>query len=59
MTGCGCFLLVALLAFLLYLFTFGSTDAGEQIEQAVALIATFYVLSAIAGRRVPQAVARS
>ena len=59
MTGCGCLLLVALLGFLLYLFTFGSTDAGEPVAQAVALTLVFYALSVVAGRRIPQAVARS
>ncbi len=59
MTGCGCLLVVAVLALLFYVFTFGSTDAGEQVEQAVALVASAYALSAIAGRRVPQVVARS
>lgn len=75
MTGCGCLLLVALLAVLLYVFTFGSTDAGEPIEQAVALkvaalsfsalgfAAAFsrgrYAPAAIAGRRAAQSVARS
>ncbi len=59
MTGCGCLLVVAVLAVLFYVFTFGSTDAGDQVEQAVALVAGLYALSAIAGRRVPQPVARS
>ncbi len=58
MTGCGCLLLVAVLAALLYLFTFGATDAGEQVEQAVALAALLYSL-AIAGRRELHSVARS
>jgi len=30
MTGCGCLLVVGVLALLLYVFTFGSTDAGER-----------------------------
>lgn len=37
MTGCGCFILVAILAALLTLFLRGSTDAGEPFEQAAAL----------------------
>lgn len=57
MTGCGCLLLIALLGFLLYLFTFGATDTGEPVEQAVAL--ALYALIAIAGRRALQPVARS
>lgn len=84
MTGCGCVLLVALLAALFYLFTFGASDTGEQVEQAVAVVVGLYwlartrpgpkgtgederrqygrspyALSAIAGRRVPQLIARS
>lgn len=39
MTGCGCLLLVATLAVMLYVLLFGSTDAGEPIEQAIALAA--------------------
>ena len=57
MTGCGCLLLVAVLGLLLYLFTFGATDTGEQMEQAIALAALAY--AAIAGRRVAPSVARS
>jgi hypothetical protein len=45
MTGCGCLLLVALLGFLLYLFTFGATDTGEQVQQAVALGIGLYGLA--------------
>lgn len=72
MTGCGCFLLFALLAVLLYLFVFGSTDAGEPIESAAALAVLvlarssarfhprwLYAVTAIAGRRALHAVARS
>lgn len=59
MTGCGCLLLVGALVALLYVFLSGSTDAGEQIEQAVALAITAHAASRIAGRRSPQAVARS
>ncbi len=58
MTGCGCLLLVALLGFLLYLFTFGATDTGEPVQQAVALGIGLYVM-AIAGRRAFASVARS
>jgi hypothetical protein len=36
-TGCGCLLLVAALAGLLYVLIAGSTDPGEPIEQAAAL----------------------
>lgn len=61
MTGCGCLLLVALLGFLLYLFTFGATDTGAPVEQAVALVIGLYVpcVMAIAGRRAFASVARS
>jgi len=45
MTGCGCLLVVGVLALLLYVFTFGSTDAGEPIEQAAALAALGYSLA--------------
>lgn len=45
MTGCGCLLIVALLAVLLYVFVFGSTDAGEAVEQAAALAAALYLLA--------------
>lgn len=37
MTGCGCLLLIAALVGLIVLMIFGSTDAGEPIESAVAL----------------------
>lgn len=59
MTGCGCLLLVGALAALLYVFLSGSTDAGEQIEQAVALAIAAHAASRIAGRRWSQAIARS
>jgi len=39
-TGCGCLVVVAALAALLVLFVRGSFDAGEPIEQAIALAAT-------------------
>jgi hypothetical protein len=60
-TGCGCLLLVAVLAAMLYVFLFGSTDTGEPIEQAVALGALLYAASALAigGRRSLQLVTRS
>lgn len=53
MTGCGCLLVVALLAVLLYVFVFGSTDAGEPIESAAALAALFVAGSRLRGRRWP------
>ena len=37
MTGCGCLLLIAALVALIVFMIFGSTDAGEPIESAVAL----------------------
>ncbi len=58
-TGCGCFLLVIALAVLLYFFTFGSTDAGPPIEQAVAIAALGYAAARIGGRRALHEVARS
>ena len=39
MTGCGCLLLIALLVGLIFFMMFGSTDTGEPIETAVALLA--------------------
>jgi hypothetical protein len=36
-TGCGCLLLIAALVGLIVFVIFGSTDAGEPIETAVAL----------------------
>ena len=39
MTGCGCIAVVAALAALLVIFVRGSFDAGEPIEQAIALVA--------------------
>lgn len=39
MTGCGCALLIAFIVGILGFFIFGSTDPGEPIEQAVALLA--------------------
>ncbi|OLC22067.1 MAG: hypothetical protein AUH33_00500 [Chloroflexi bacterium 13_1_40CM_68_21] len=39
MTGCGCLGVVAALVALLVIFLRGSFDAGEPIEQAVALAA--------------------
>jgi hypothetical protein len=38
-TGCGCALLIALIVGILGFFIFGSTDPGEPIEQAAALLA--------------------
>ena len=57
MTGCGCLLLVAALLAVLYVFFSGSTDAGEPMKEAVALIALYAI--AMAGRRSLQVVARS
>ena len=37
MTGCSCLLLVAALVGLIVFVIFGSTDAGDPIETAVAL----------------------
>ena len=38
MTGCGCLLLIAALVGLIVFMIFGSTDSGEPIESAVALL---------------------
>ena len=38
MTGCGCVLLIAALVGLILFLVFGSTDPGEPIENAVALV---------------------
>jgi hypothetical protein len=37
-TGCGCLLLIGALVGLIVLLIFGSTDPGEPIETAVALL---------------------
>jgi hypothetical protein len=37
-TGCGCLLLIAALVGLIVFMVFGSTDSGEPIETAVALL---------------------
>ena len=47
-----------MLATMLYVFLFGSTDAGEPIAEAVALGVAAYV-AAIAGRRSLHLSARS
>ena len=39
MTGCGCALLIALIVGLIAFFLFGSTDPGEPVGEAVALLA--------------------
>ena len=62
MTGCGCLLLVVALVALLYVFFFGSTDAGEPIAQAAGLAvgaAVAQAVSAIGGRRSPHGLTRS
>ena len=38
MTGCGCLLLIAAIVGLIVFLIFGSTDAGEPIEAAAALL---------------------
>ncbi len=38
MTGCGCLLLIAALVGLIVFLIFGSSDPGEPIETAVALL---------------------
>jgi hypothetical protein len=39
MTGCGCAILVAIIVGLIGFFLFGSTDPGQPVENAVALLA--------------------
>ncbi|MDP9281171.1 MAG: hypothetical protein M3P38_03640 [Chloroflexota bacterium] len=54
MTGCGCLLLIAALVGLIVLMIFGSTDAGEPIESAVALLLVLWLAERVAlvpGRR--------
>jgi hypothetical protein len=43
-TGCGCLLLIAALVGLIVFLIFGSTDPGEPIETAVALLITAWLL---------------
>ena len=38
MTGCGCLLLIAAIVGLIVFMIFGSTDAGEPVETAAALL---------------------
>ncbi|HJW49769.1 MAG TPA: hypothetical protein VJ726_10165 [Candidatus Limnocylindria bacterium] len=38
MTGCGCLLLIAAIVGLIAFMIFGSTDSGEPIETAAALL---------------------
>jgi hypothetical protein len=42
-TGCGCLLLIAALVGLIVFMIFGSTDAGEPIESAVALLVLLWL----------------
>ena len=43
MTGCGCLLLIAALVGLIVFMIFGSTDPGEPVETAVALLLVFWL----------------
>lgn len=55
MTGCGCLLLIAVIVGLIVFMIFGSTDAGEPIETAVALLAALLLgqrLALVPWRRV-------
>lgn len=45
LTGCGCGLVIGALAVLVYVLLFGSSDPGEPVAQATALIAV--TLSAV------------
>jgi hypothetical protein len=42
-TGCGCLLLIAVLVGLIVFMIFGSTDPGEPIETAVALLLVLWL----------------
>jgi hypothetical protein len=42
-TGCGCLLLIAALVGLIVFMIFGSTDPGEPIESAVALLLSIWL----------------
>jgi hypothetical protein len=42
-TGCGCLLLIAALVGLIVFMVFGSTDSGEPIESAVALLLVLWL----------------
>jgi hypothetical protein len=42
-TGCGCLLLIAALVGLILFMLFGSTDPGEPIETAVALLLVLWL----------------
>lgn len=59
MTGCGCLVLVAALVGLLAIFIRGSFDAGEPIEQAVALAALALVLERWQRERAARELVRS
>ncbi|HEU5287286.1 MAG TPA: hypothetical protein VFV20_02690 [Candidatus Limnocylindria bacterium] len=50
MTGCGCALLIALIVGLITFMVFGSTDPGEPVDAAVALLAA---LSALGVAQIP------
>jgi hypothetical protein len=53
-TGCGCLLLIAALVGLIVFMIFGSTDAGEPIESAVALLVMLWLTqweALVPGRR--------
>jgi hypothetical protein len=53
-TGCGCLLLIAALVGLIVFMIFGSTDAGEPIESAVALLVLMWLTereALVPGRR--------
>lgn len=55
MTGCGCLLLIAAIVGLIVLMIFGSTDAGEPVETAAALLLLLLLgerLSLVPRRRV-------
>jgi hypothetical protein len=42
-TGCGCLLLIATLVGLIVFLIFGSTDPGEPVESAVALLLVLWL----------------
>jgi hypothetical protein len=57
-TGCGCLILIALLVGGIVFMVFGSTDTGEPIEQAVALlVVVLFVRAVLRMTRVPARLA--
>jgi MYXO-CTERM domain-containing protein len=51
-TGCGCLILIGILVGGIVFMIFGSTDPGEPIAQAVAVVAFVLALASLRRRRV-------